>query len=166
MNEDRTTGSDSITEAGAPRDGAAMPPTTAGLSDERFDERGVPQGRTIDATWEIGPRDVHRRIFHSGEKRAIREGDSLPLLLDCRTDQEVQLASIPGALHVPMHDVNARLQELRAHEERPVIVFCHHGQRSMQVAVTLRELGFADVRSMHGGIDLWSQSVDPGVPRY
>ncbi len=126
----------------------------------------MPHGRSIDTAWEIGPRDVHRRVFRAGESKAVREGDSIPVLLDCRTEQETQLASIPGALHVPMSEINARLQELRVHEERPVIVFCHHGNRSMQVAVTLRELGFEDVRSMHGGIDLWSQCVDISVPRY
>jgi len=156
MNQGNTPPTDAATGDGAAR----------GLADERFDERGVPIGRLIDSVWEIGPRDVHRRIFRAGEPKLVREGDAIPVLIDCRTDRELELARIDGALHVPMHEINARLQELRVHEERPVIIFCHTGQRSMQVAVTLREVGFEDVRSMHGGIDLWSQSVDPAVARY
>ena len=139
---------------------------TTAVDDRRFDDRGLPAGRTIDKDWEIGPRDVHRRVFKVGIGGKVRDGDVLPLLLDCRTTQEAELAQIEGSLLIPMHDVHARLGELEAYRETPIIVYCHHGNRSLQVVATLRELGFEDARSMAGGIDLWSQSVDASVPRY
>jgi len=124
--------------------------------DSKFNAHGLPLHQLPDPEWEVGPRDV-QQMFDTGRDF---------LLLDCRTEQEVQLARIAGAVHVPMQDIAARLQELREHEDRPIVVHCHHGRRSLQVAVFLRQQGFSDVRSMAGGIELWSQSVDARVSRY
>ena len=88
-----------------------------------------------------------------------------PLLLDVREPWEAQTASLPGARLMPMGDVPAR-----AHQEldpdAPLIVFCHHGQRSLNVVMWLRAQGFEQAQSLAGGIDLWSRTVDPSVPRY
>jgi rhodanese-related sulfurtransferase len=95
----------------------------------------------------------------------LQRGDDLHLL-DCREPQEHRVASIEGAQLVPMGEIPGRLQELEAHADRTVVVVCHHGVRSLQVARYLREQGFEDARSMTGGIDAWSREVDPTVPRY
>lgn len=123
---------------------------------DQFDTSGLPRGARLDPTWELGPREVKRRLD---------AGDDV-VLLDVRTAQELSLARIEGAMHVPLQSLAAALPELLEHEERPIVVFCHHGRRSMQATVFLREHGFKDVRSMAGGIDLWSQSVDRRVGRY
>ena len=92
----------------------------------------------------------------------------VPLLLDVREPAEWQLASVDAAgaesLRLPMHSLPPRLHELDP--ERPVAVLCHHGGRSMQVAMFLKQQGFARVANVAGGIDAWSLQVDPSVPRY
>jgi len=127
-----------------------------GATDDPYDHAGLPHGSRHDPTWEIGPREVKRRLD---------AGESI-VLLDVRTEQELALARLHGARHVPLQSLAASLPALSEHDDQTVIVFCHHGRRSMQAAVFLREQGFADVRSMAGGIDLWARAVDPAVGRY
>ena len=91
-----------------------------------------------------------------------------PLLLDVREGWEVALAAIrivgADALHIPMHEVPARLAEIDP--SRPVLCICHHGVRSSQVVAFLERAGFDDVYNLAGGIDAWSVQADPRVPRY
>ena len=93
-----------------------------------------------------------------------RHGAAPPLLLDVREPWEIELASIPGALNIPMGDVPSRLQELDP--DRPTVVLCHHGARSLNVTMWLRNQGFDHVQSLSGGIDEWSRTTDPNTPRY
>ncbi|UZG43201.1 rhodanese-like domain-containing protein [Caldimonas thermodepolymerans] len=99
---------------------------------------------------------------------ATAAGDDAPQLLDVREPWEVAVAAIdPGratALHIPMQEIPARLSEIDP--ERTVVCVCHHGMRSLHVAHYLARQGYDDVVNLHGGIDAWSQQVDPGVPRY
>lgn len=88
------------------------------------------------------------------------------LLLDCREVDEYEAARIDGAVLMPMSELRERVGELDAHCEGEVVVYCHHGHRSLRVAMWLRQQGFADAKSMAGGIDEWSQQIDPSVPRY
>jgi rhodanese-related sulfurtransferase len=87
-----------------------------------------------------------------------------PQLLDVREAWELQIARIEGALHIPMAQVPARIGELDAGTD--VVVVCHHGGRSMQVALFLEKQGFARVHNMVGGVDAWARSVDPAMPVY
>ncbi|MCB9554384.1 MAG: sulfurtransferase [Myxococcales bacterium] len=87
-----------------------------------------------------------------------------PLLLDVRTPGEHRLAAIPGAVLIPMDALAARLDELDP--DRPVIVMCHHGYRSQNVAHYLAARGFDDVANLAGGIERYSREVDPTIPRY
>lgn len=89
-----------------------------------------------------------------------------PLLLDVRTPAEHEVAHLPGALLMPMHEIEARVAELDPHRHGRVVVFCHHGGRSERVAAWLRQLGFAGAQNMAGGIDAWAVQVDGQVPRY
>lgn len=95
----------------------------------------------------------------------LREGMEF-LLLDCRTSEEWQLARIEEATFVPMQELPARLDELESYRESSVVVHCHHGARSLQVAQWLRHQGFLAAQSMAGGIDAWSTRIDATVPRY
>jgi rhodanese-related sulfurtransferase len=88
------------------------------------------------------------------------------LLLDCRTPEEHATAKIAGSLLLPMQELPERVAELSAWKEKPIIVHCHHGMRSLRVAKWLREQGFSLAQSMQGGIDAWSTDVDPTVLRY
>ena len=86
-------------------------------------------------------------------------------LLDVREPWEFQAAHIEGAKLIPMSEISARAhQELDP--EKLIVVYCHHGVRSLNVTAWLRQQGFDKVQSMEGGIDAWSRTVDPSVPLY
>ena len=94
-------------------------------------------------------------------------GDSDPLvLLDCREPGEHAYCRIDGATLVPMNQTPEVLEQLKQHPGSRLIIYCHHGVRSLQVAQFLRHHGCANAQSMSGGIDLWSQKIDNEVPRY
>jgi rhodanese-related sulfurtransferase len=81
-----------------------------------------------------------------------------------REPDEAALARFPHAVHIPMGEVPARLAELDA--EREIVVVCHHGIRSAQVAIYLARAGFEHVSNLAGGIDAWAEEADPSTPRY
>jgi len=85
-------------------------------------------------------------------------------LLDVRQPEELAIARIEGAVHIPLNELPARLGELD--RTRPVVALCHHGVRSEMAGRLLERSGFADVAHLSGGIDAWSLAVDPAVPRY
>jgi rhodanese-related sulfurtransferase len=103
------------------------------------------------------------KIFARQLKERIDRGDC-PLILDVREREEVELARFPRAMHIPMAEIPARLSELDP--QRELVVVCHHGVRSAQVAGYLCSVGFERVLNLSGGIDAWSLNVDPAVPRY
>lgn len=86
-----------------------------------------------------------------------------PLLLDVREPWEVEKAALPGVTSIPMQQIPARAGEID--REREIVAVCHHGGRSMQVALFLEQQGFK-VQNLAGGTDAWSREVDPSVPRY
>jgi rhodanese-related sulfurtransferase len=87
-----------------------------------------------------------------------------PLLLDVREPWEHEQARIEGSHLVPMGEIVARVGELD--RTREVVAICHHGGRSLQVAMFLEKNGFANVHNLSGGVDAWSRTVDPSVPLY
>ena len=87
-----------------------------------------------------------------------------PVLLDVREDWEFALCKLPGALHMPMHLVPLRSNELNPDDE--IVVICHHGMRSMQVAMFLERQGFSSLINLTGGVAGWADEVDPNLPRY
>lgn len=84
-------------------------------------------------------------------------------LLDVRRDDEVEISNI-GGIHIPLHELEARYTEL-PHDKLPLIVYCHHGVRSLYAVQFLKFHGH-DALSLRGGIDAWSLEIDPNVPRY
>ena len=93
----------------------------------------------------------------------VREGKAK--LIDVREPWEFATTHVEGSLPIPMGDVPARAHQELDPEER-LVVMCHHGVRSMNVTVWLRNQGFENAQSMRGGIDAWSAEVDPSVARY
>jgi rhodanese-related sulfurtransferase len=106
---------------------------------------------------EITPYDVKRRM-DAGEKLT---------LIDVREPHERAVCSIAGSELVPMRTVPGALAELQSRaQDAPLIVFCHHGVRSLNVVSWLRQQGLENCQSMSGGIDAWSVEIDASVPRY
>ena len=96
-------------------------------------------------------------------KKKLDAGEKM-LLIDVREPWEHQTCRIEGARLIPMRNIPANLQSLDV--EEPVICYCHHGMRSLDVAVWLQKQGVESARSLAGGIDKWSAEIDPKVPRY
>lgn len=121
----------------------------------RLDERGLPPDYPFNGDWEITPREA-RVLLEQGEV----------VVLDVRTEAEVELASVPGATHIPLGELALRIDEVGDDDDARIATLCHHGRRSMQAAALLREYGYVNACSVAGGIDLWSRAADPGVARY
>jgi adenylyltransferase/sulfurtransferase len=98
-------------------------------------------------------------------KAALDRGEDL-LLLDVRQPDEFATARIEGAQLVPLGELEGRLPELAGWRGRRVVVHCHHGMRAARAAELLRRNGFSRVENLAGGIEAWSLTVDPSVPRY
>lgn len=97
-------------------------------------------------------------------KRLLDEGAIA--LIDCRESDEWATARIEGAVLLPMSQWQAEVAKLPELAQRPIVVHCHHGGRSLRVTRWLRENGYPDARNMTGGIQAWSTEVDPTVPQY
>jgi len=89
-----------------------------------------------------------------------------PLLLDVREPWEFEACRLPGAQLMAMRSVPARYPELRREPDREIVVICHHGARSYQVAMFLEQQGFANLYNLYGGVAAWSQQVDASFPTY
>jgi adenylyltransferase/sulfurtransferase len=130
------------TEAQAPRDAEAAPGAPEPADDQPVDE------------------EPDLLVTELADR--LEDGEDVQLV-DVRQPWEAAVASLPGSLLIPLRELPGRLGELDA--GRPVITYCHVGQRSAAAAEFLREQGFR-ARSLAGGIDAWSRTVDPDVPRY
>ncbi len=122
----------------------------------RLDARGLPEGYPFRPDYEITPRDA--KVQYESRRAVI---------VDVRTPEEFDAARIAGAVLIPLHTLESRLDELEEFRDtHQVILHCHHGVRSMKAMLALRAHGFDRAMSMAGGIDLWSRDVDPHVHRY
>ena len=87
-------------------------------------------------------------------------------LIDCREQDEWDICHIDGAELMPLtrfgQEAEAKLQD----PGQRIIIYCHHGMRSLRAASWLRHKGFDQAQSMAGGIAAWSDYVDPRMPRY
>jgi adenylyltransferase/sulfurtransferase len=88
------------------------------------------------------------------------------VLLDVRQPAEHDTAALPGSILIPLNELPSRADELELPQGALLIVYCHHGIRSLSAAEWLAHRGHGDVVSLRGGIDAWSREVDPTVPRY
>lgn len=93
-------------------------------------------------------------------------GPECPRLIDVRDPDEFAYCQLPNAELIPLATVPTDAAGKLSDKAAEIIVYCHHGMRSMQATGQLRALGYTNARSMAGGIDRWSREVDPSVPRY
>ena len=97
------------------------------------------------------------------EKRV--RGDEF-VLLDVREDDELAIAAIQGANHIPLGELPMRTPDLGDWRHKEVICLCHHGMRSAHAQQILQNAGFSHVRNLTGGIHAWSVLIDPAVRQY
>jgi len=93
-----------------------------------------------------------------------RKSDPDTLFLDVREPSELALCHLEPDLHISIRSLADRWQEVPT--DRPIIVYCHHGMRSLHATHLLRDRGISQVQSMAGGIEAWSLEIDPAIPRY
>jgi rhodanese-related sulfurtransferase len=105
---------------------------------------------------QLGPREL--RSWQADSTRAP------PVLIDVREPWEFEYCRIEGSVLIPLGDLPARSDELPA--QRPLVMVCHHGNRSWYAAVMLEQAGFADVHNLRGGVEAWATEVDPTMKRY
>ena len=96
--------------------------------------------------------------------KAMVDAGEAPRVLDVREAHELEISSLPFAVHIPMGEVPARLGELDP--EAPLVVMCRSGGRSMQVARFLEARGFRSVSNLAGGILAWGERIDPSLRPY
>ena len=106
------------------------------------------------ANMEVAPGEV---------KDMLARGEKL-FFVDVREKWEYDTTHIEGSVLIPLREIPANLARLEAASE--LVLFCHHGMRSLDAAAWLRSQGVEGARSMAGGIDRWSAEIDPNVPRY
>ncbi|HSY57974.1 MAG TPA: rhodanese-like domain-containing protein [Terriglobales bacterium] len=108
----------------------------------------------ILANIEITPREV-KELMNRGEKF---------FFVDVREKWEFETSHIEGSQLIPLREVPGNLMKFENADQ--VVIFCHHGMRSLDAAAWLRSQGVESARSMVGGIDRWAAEIDPSVPRY
>ena len=98
-------------------------------------------------------------------KRKLDAGEPV-YLVDVRNDDEFAYCHLADSLLVPLPELSARVAEVQPPAGALVVVYCHHGVRSLNGAAILQRAGHTEATSLAGGIDAWSRLIDPSVPRY
>jgi len=97
------------------------------------------------------------------EVAALKKAGTVTLI-DVRTPQEYEIAHIEGCRLVDQALAKEIVETWP--KDTPIVTVCHHGVRSLDAAIYLRQQGLTQTRSMRGGIDLWSMTIDPSIPQY
>ena len=110
----------------------------------------------------ISPKELNKILQDDSSEK--------PLIIDVREDNEIAIASFPcSVLHLPLSKAanwSSKIGELLP-EDKPIVVVCHAGVRSLNFGIWLLEKGITkSVWNLVGGIDAWSSDVDQSVPRY
>jgi rhodanese-related sulfurtransferase len=89
-----------------------------------------------------------------------------PHLLDVRQPEENAFVALPNSTLIPLGELASRADEIEDWKDEEIVVYCHHGIRSLNAIGQLRHFGFTKLSNLAGGIDRWSTDVDPKAPRY
>lgn len=131
------------------------------MSDAPIDQNtGLPEGYGFREDDEITPRETKRRLDAS---------DGL-VVIDCREDDELKTSKLDQAVHIPLgklvNEVDDVADDLPGGKDTPTAILCRTGRRSLMAALALRRMGFTDIKSVAGGIDLWARDIDTTLKRY
>lgn len=104
--------------------------------------------------------------IHPTDVKAKLDAGEPVVLLDVRQPEEYAICHIAGSVLIPLGELPQRAGELEIPDGATVVVYCHHGMRSLNGAMFLTQVGIPNAVSMAGGIEAWSTQVDASVPRY
>ncbi len=107
------------------------------------------------------PRQIHPTTL----AKKLDAGEPV-YLLDVRQPWEHEHSHLPNSTLIPLGELPERLSEVEVPDGAAVVVYCHHGVRSLSGAAILEANGFGEAFSLAGGIEAWSLLIDPTVPRY
>lgn len=107
---------------------------------------------------------MHIPQLSPAELQRWRQDSKAFLLLDVRTDEETAICALPDSIHIPMNLIPLRSNELP--DGLPIVVYCHHGIRSLHTAMYLADAGFETLYNLQGGIDAWAAQIDENMARY
>ena len=96
----------------------------------------------------------------------VLHGKKPPVLIDCREQHEWDFCRIEGAVLVPLSEFAGKAEKVFQDPEQEAVIYCHHGVRSLHAVQYLRQQGFQNTLSMQGGIDAWSNQIDPNLEKY
>ncbi len=99
-------------------------------------------------------------------KWATLPADQRPRLIDCREADELAICQIAGNEWIPLDHFPSAGERLTADTARGIVVYCHHGMRSLRATHFLRESGVTNAFSMAGGIHTWAERIEPSMARY
>ena len=94
------------------------------------------------------------------------QGENPPQLLDVREVEEHEFVALPESKLIPLGELQGRVAELAEWKDREVVVYCHHGIRSLHAIRFLRGEGFSKLRNLSGGIHAWACEVDQEMKKY
>lgn len=100
------------------------------------------------------------------EAKTLLASQPAPLLVDVREEDEFAVCKIAGAELLPLSVFAQDFEKKLPAKSQKILLYCHHGMRSLRAAEFLSRSGYTDVKSISGGIDQWSLEIDPAVPRY
>lgn len=93
------------------------------------------------------------------------KGESVQLI-DVRQSWENETVRLPNSLLIPLNELPQRAAEVSQNKDELIVVYCHHGVRSLSGAAILEAAGIQNVASLAGGIDRWSIAIDTSLARY
>src|SRR5687767_13528365 len=100
------------------------------------------------------------------ELEAALQSANPPHLLDVRQPEEHAFVALPNSTLIPLGQLAFRAEEIEDWKNEEIVVYCHHGIRSLNAIAQLKHFGFTKLRNLAGGIDRWTSDVDPSLPRY
>ncbi len=110
-------------------------------------------------------------LFHTGTHLEVSPGELMkkmhstqpPHLLDVREPDEHAQYALPNAKLIPLGTLANRLAEIEGWRGEEVVVYCHHGLRSLHAIAQLQKWGFTNLHNLSGGIDRWFREVSPAI---
>lgn len=136
------------------------PSESSHIKSKQSEEESLPTQESkpmpLDNPLEISPQAVKTKLDQKEDF----------ILIDCREQDEFDLVHIAQSQLVSLSELEQKTDGLKDLQEKEIIVYCHHGRRSMTATKWLLDHGFTNVKSMAGGIDLWSEQIDSELQRY